>query len=76
MTPLLTPAHGDLITRGLRSLTDAVPIIDAAEASGVDVSEYRAGHAEMLRRFQAYQANFFPNQVVPPLPQGVPNANP
>jgi hypothetical protein len=76
MSGLLTTAHGELINRGLQALANALPIIEAAEKAGVDCTEYRQGHAEMQRRLMSYRGQFFPNQVTPPLPQGVPNANP
>ena len=76
MTSLLTSAHSELINRGLQSLAQALPIIEAAERAGVDCTEYRNGHAEMLRRLMSYRSQFFPDQTTPPLPQGVPHASP
>ncbi len=75
MSGLLSTAHSELINRGLQSLANALPIIEAAEKAGVDCTEYRQGHAEMLRRFHQYRASFFPDQITPPLPSGVPTAN-
>lgn len=63
--------HLDLIVRGEQSLSKVLPLIDAAEAAGVEVQQYRQGHEELRRRLAAYRAHFFPDHTVPPSGSGV-----
>lgn len=74
MNTFPSSAHLELIRKGQQSLADALPIIDAAEACGVDCTEYRQGHAELSRRLALYQSRFFPNQTGFPNEQGVPRS--
>lgn len=56
--------HLELIRQGQRSLADAQPLLDTAEACGLDCQQYRAGVQELGRRLALYQARLFPDSSV------------
>ncbi len=64
--------HLELIRNGQRSLSNALPLIDTAEACGLDCAQYRAGIQELGRRLALYQSRLFPDQAVPADGEGVP----
>jgi hypothetical protein len=55
--------HLDLLRQGQRSLHEAIPLIDAAEACGLDCQEYRQGLAALSGRIDTYIGRFFPDQL-------------
>lgn len=71
MNTFPTETHYNLLMQGQRALADVLPLIDKAEACGLDCSEYRSGHAYMQDRITRYINTFFPNQVTPRNPSGV-----
>lgn len=55
--------HLELIRNGQRSLANALPLLDTAEACGLDCQQYRAGVQELGRRLSLYQSRLFPDQA-------------
>jgi hypothetical protein len=64
--------HYNLLMQGQRALNDVLPLVDKAEACGLDCSEYRSGHAFMQDRIGRYLRTFFPDQITPKSGTGVP----
>jgi hypothetical protein len=54
------PDHLELIRTNQRRLHDLLPILDKAEAVGVDTSQARAVHSAMSEKFTQYMREFFP----------------
>jgi hypothetical protein len=67
--------HYELAHRALKGVSDAATLIDKAEACGVDVSQYREGCQYIDGIARSFIREFFPNQVLPPHPPGVPQAH-
>jgi hypothetical protein len=68
------PQHLELMRAGQRSLNAALPLIDNAEACGLDCTEYRQGYRALQDRIGNYIARFFPDQAIPiPGTEGQPN---
>lgn len=65
-------AHYEMLLRAQQSLNNVVPLLDAAEACGVDCQEYRQGHTYLADRTNAFLRKFFPDQITPPSPSGLP----
>lgn len=68
-----SPAHYEMLLRAQQSLNHVTPLIDAAEACGVDCQEYRQGHAYLADRTNAFLRQFFPDQITPPTGSGLPH---
>lgn len=64
MSGPLNSNHLDLLRSAQRSLNEALPLIDRAEACGLDCQEYRQGHAALSDRVARYITHFFPGQIV------------
>lgn len=58
-------AHLDALRAGQSSLNNVLPLLDKAEACGLDCTEYRQGQATLRGRIDAYLREFFPDQIVP-----------
>jgi hypothetical protein len=52
------PEQQELCLRCLRSLHDLMPVLDRAEACGIDCQRYRAIADEETRILEAIRANF------------------
>jgi hypothetical protein len=65
------PAHYEVATRGLRSLSNASNLINKAEACGVDCQQYRQGHEYLGSFLTKYINQFHPDRIVPPDGTGV-----
>lgn len=63
---LLDSGHLELLRKTQRQLNDLLPLMDAAEACGVDCDQYRNGHAYLAARTQQYLERFFPDEYVQP----------
>jgi len=63
--------HLELIRSGQRSLANALPLLDTAEACGLDCREYRQGIAVLGQRLAQYHARLFPDQAHGIDPEGV-----
>lgn len=55
----LAPDMIDQLKEASRKLHDVVPLLDKAEACGIDVSQLRTTHQEMVRQISNYQQHFF-----------------
>lgn len=66
-------AHLEQLRNSQRSLNNALQLIDAAEACGIDCQEYRQGHQALSQQTSALIGRFFPDKVVGDNGSGVPN---
>lgn len=58
--------HLELLVKAQESLSRVTPLIDKAEACGIDCTEYRDGVAYMGKKIDSFRSNFFPDQILPP----------
>jgi hypothetical protein len=65
MNSFPSSSHLDLLRKGQQSLNAARPLIDTAEACGVDCTQYRQGVASLNDRIDTYIRRFFPDQIIP-----------
>ena len=72
MSSFPSSIHRDILRKGQQSLNDVLPLIDVAEACGVDCQEYKQGEASLRNRINTYLTMFFPDQIIPGTPAGVP----
>lgn len=54
--------HLDRLRDAQRSINNAIPLMDQAEACGIDCQEYRQGARAMSDQIGNFIARFFPDQ--------------
>lgn len=59
LLPNLDPTVTEKLRKADRKLYDVLPLFDAAEKCGIDVSALRATHQEMRQQVDAYKSQFF-----------------
>jgi hypothetical protein len=63
--------HYDLLIKAQRGLDGVLPLIEKAEACGMDCQEFRSGHAAMSSQVGAWLRAFFPDQMLPASEAGI-----
>ena len=67
--------HRELAHRALKGVSNASTLIDKAEACGIEVAQYRQGCEYIDGVARNFLREFFPDQVLPPHPSGVPETH-
>lgn len=71
MTTFPSDTHYQLLINAQRELDQILPLLEKAEACGMDCQEFRQGHAAMSGQIGAWLRNFFPDKLNPPTGTGI-----
>ena len=63
--PGLDPGIVERLKSASRKLHDVLPLLDKAEACGIDVSALRDTHKQMMDQISQYQRQFFNGEIRP-----------
>jgi hypothetical protein len=61
----IDPNIANQLREASRTLHDTLPILDAAERAGIDVSQLREHHNNMRRQIDVYNQEFFNAPIRP-----------